>query len=234
MCPGFGGVAILGFTPRAGRIDVAVRTLSECASEGAMAASALWIAGESLATIADTIADLRENRPLRAAVKKSSRVSDVAEYVARIGYPGSWTWTAAHTLAREVHGLSSPTSISAALEKGVPNETAPPASCRPFARRFFYVQPQKFRVPGLAASRRVRVWGSAESGAQICALTSTNVVSFFVPGPSQHTGPWTDLLTKFFQHQIPLKRNGFLVNNAANASVGQRFSANSARNEELI
>jgi Transposase, Mutator family len=31
MCPGLGGVAILGFKPRVGRIGVAIRTLSECA-----------------------------------------------------------------------------------------------------------------------------------------------------------------------------------------------------------
>jgi integrase len=32
MCPGFGGVAVLGFRPRVGWIGAAIRTLSECAS----------------------------------------------------------------------------------------------------------------------------------------------------------------------------------------------------------
>jgi hypothetical protein len=55
---------------------------------------------------------------------QSSRVSDVAEYVSPIGYPRSWTWTAAQTLARELHGLSSPSWISSALEYGASTETA--------------------------------------------------------------------------------------------------------------
>ena len=37
MCPGFGGVAILGFRPRVGRVDVTVRTLSECDQRGGLA-----------------------------------------------------------------------------------------------------------------------------------------------------------------------------------------------------
>jgi hypothetical protein len=86
-------------------------------------ALALWIGGESLAAIADTMPVFGKTG-LFGSSEESSRVSDVAEYVARIGYPGSWTWTAAHTLARELHGLSSPTWISAAVEYGAPNETA--------------------------------------------------------------------------------------------------------------
>lgn len=86
-------------------------------------ALALWIAGEPLATIADTMPTFGKTG-LFASSEQSSRVSDVAEYTARIGYPGSWTWTAAHTLARELHGLNSPTWISAAVEYGAPTETA--------------------------------------------------------------------------------------------------------------
>ena len=86
-------------------------------------AVALWIAGESLATIADTMPTFGKTG-LFASSDQSSRVSDVAEYTSRIGYPGSWTWTAAHTLARELHGLNGPTWISAAVEYGAPSEAA--------------------------------------------------------------------------------------------------------------
>lgn len=86
-------------------------------------ALALWISGESLAAIAATMPTFGKTG-LFSSSEESSRVSDVAEYVARIGYPGSWTWTAAQTLARASHGLTSPGWISAAVEHGAPNETA--------------------------------------------------------------------------------------------------------------
>ena len=86
-------------------------------------ALALWIGGESLADIAETM-PVFGRTGLFGSSDESSRVSDVAEYVARIGFPGSWTWTAAHTLAREIYQLTSPAWISAAVEYGAPNETA--------------------------------------------------------------------------------------------------------------
>lgn len=86
-------------------------------------ALALWIAGESLADIADTMPTFGRTG-LFASSEPSSRVSDVAEYTSRIGYPGSWTWAAAQTLAREMHGLNAPMWTSAAVEYGAPTETA--------------------------------------------------------------------------------------------------------------
>lgn len=86
-------------------------------------ALALWIAGESLATIAETM-PIFGRTGLFGSSDESSRISDVAEYVSRIGYPGSWTWSAAQMLARHLHGLNSPSWISAAVEYGAPTETA--------------------------------------------------------------------------------------------------------------
>lgn len=86
-------------------------------------ALALWIAGEPLAAIAETMPTFGRTG-LFGSSDESSRVSDVAEYVSRIGYPGSWTWSAAQTLARQLHGFSTPTWISAAVEYGAPTETA--------------------------------------------------------------------------------------------------------------
>jgi replicative superfamily II helicase len=86
-------------------------------------ALALWIAGESLAAIAETMPTFGKTG-LFGSSEPSSRVSDVAEYTSRIGYPGSWTWAAASTLARELHGLNAPMWISAAVEYGAPTETA--------------------------------------------------------------------------------------------------------------
>jgi hypothetical protein len=83
----------------------------------------LWIAGETLETIAETMPTFGGSG-LFGSSDQSSRVSDVAEYVSRIGYPGSWTWTAAQTIARELHGLSSPSWISSAVEYGASTETA--------------------------------------------------------------------------------------------------------------
>ncbi|SDU17862.1 DEAD/DEAH box helicase [Jiangella alkaliphila] len=88
-----------------------------------VSALVLWIAGETLDAIAETMPTFGHTG-LFGSSDRSSRVSDVAEYVSRIGYPGSWTWTAAHTLMRELHGLSSPTWISDAIEYGAPTETA--------------------------------------------------------------------------------------------------------------
>lgn len=86
-------------------------------------ALALWIGGESLESIAETMPTFGGSG-LFGSSRESSRVSDVAEYVSRIGYPGSWTWTAAQTLARELHKVSMPSWISAAVEYGGPSETA--------------------------------------------------------------------------------------------------------------
>lgn len=86
-------------------------------------AMALWIAGEPLAAIAETM-PIFGRTGLFGSSDESSRVSDVAEFVSRIGYPGSWTWSAAQMLARQLHGLSSPSWISAAVEYGAPTETA--------------------------------------------------------------------------------------------------------------
>jgi len=83
----------------------------------------LWIAGESLEAIAETMPTFGRTG-LFGSSDQSSRVSDVAEYVSRIGYPGSWTWTAAQALTRDLYGLSSPPWISAAVEHGAPTETA--------------------------------------------------------------------------------------------------------------
>jgi hypothetical protein len=83
----------------------------------------LWIAGESLDAIAETMPTFGGSG-LFGSSKESGRVSDVAEYVSRIGYPGSWTWTAAQTLAHELYGLTFPSWISAGVEYGAPTETA--------------------------------------------------------------------------------------------------------------
>lgn len=86
-------------------------------------ALSLWMSGASLATIAETM-PVFGGSGLFGSSDESSRVSDVAEYVSRIGYPGSWTWTAAHTLARSLHSLNFPTWIAAGVEYGADSETA--------------------------------------------------------------------------------------------------------------
>jgi replicative superfamily II helicase len=86
-------------------------------------ALALWIAGEPLAAIAETMPTFGRTG-LFGSSDESSRVSDVAEYVSRIGYPGSWTWSAAQTLAHQLYGFGLPAWISAAVEYGAPTETA--------------------------------------------------------------------------------------------------------------
>lgn len=86
-------------------------------------ALSLWIAGAPLTAIAETMPTFGRTG-LFGSSDESSRVSDVAEYVSRIGYPGSWTWSAAQTLARTLYGLSTPSWISGAIEYGAPTETA--------------------------------------------------------------------------------------------------------------
>ena len=86
-------------------------------------AVALWMAGESLSTIAEAMPTFGRTG-LFGSSEESSRVSDVAEYVSRVGYPGSWTWSAAQSLAHQLLGLNLPSWIAGAIEYGADNETA--------------------------------------------------------------------------------------------------------------
>lgn len=86
-------------------------------------ALSLWIRGESLDAIAESMPTFGRTG-LFGSSDPSRRVSDVAEYVSRIGYPGSWTWSAAQSLAAGAHDLELPTWISGAVEHGAYTETA--------------------------------------------------------------------------------------------------------------
>lgn len=86
-------------------------------------ALSMWIDGASFDEIADTMPTFG-HQGLFGSSNRASRVSDVAEYVSRVGYPGSWTWSAAQTLARELHSLSLPPWIAGAVEYGASDETA--------------------------------------------------------------------------------------------------------------
>lgn len=88
-----------------------------------LGALTMWISGESFEAIADSMPTFGGSG-LFGSKKLSSRISDVAEYVSKVGYPGSWTWSAAKTLAREIHGIESPGWLSGAIEYGAPTETA--------------------------------------------------------------------------------------------------------------
>ncbi len=86
-------------------------------------ALAMWIGGAPFDEIADAMPTFG-HQGLFGSSNRASRVSDVAEYVSRIGYPGSWTWSAAQTLAKELHNISLPAWIAGAVEHGAPDETA--------------------------------------------------------------------------------------------------------------
>ncbi|MFJ2757371.1 DEAD/DEAH box helicase [Nocardioides sp. NPDC087217] len=86
-------------------------------------ALAMWMRGLDFASIAETMPTFGR-QGLFGSNNQSDRVSDVAEYVSKVGYPGSWTWSAAHTLANEIYELSLPTWIAGAVEYGASDETA--------------------------------------------------------------------------------------------------------------
>ena len=88
-----------------------------------VAALSMWISGESFESIANNMPTFGGSG-LFASSKLPSRISDVAEYVSRVGYPGSWTWGAVQTLTREIYGLRTPSWLSGAIEYGASSETA--------------------------------------------------------------------------------------------------------------
>ncbi|MBT9273559.1 DEAD/DEAH box helicase [Phycicoccus sp. MAQZ13P-2] len=88
-----------------------------------VSAMGMWIGGYSYLEIAESMPTFGGSGLFGSAVE-SSRVSDVAEYVSKIGYPGSWTWSAVQLLSRQIHDLVLPAWISSAVEFGAPTETA--------------------------------------------------------------------------------------------------------------
>jgi DEAD/DEAH box helicase len=85
-------------------------------------AMALWLGGASYKQIADSMPTFGGSG-LFGSAEESSRVSDVAEYVSRVGYPGGWTWAATQLLARHLYDLRLPSWIASAVEFGAATET---------------------------------------------------------------------------------------------------------------
>ena len=80
-----------------------------------------WVAGKPFADLHELLPVFGGNG-LFGSAEPSSRVSDVAEYVAKIAYPGSWTWSAAVSLLNADRAAPRPW-ISSCIEFGVPSET---------------------------------------------------------------------------------------------------------------
>ncbi|MCX6395664.1 MAG: DEAD/DEAH box helicase [Propionibacteriales bacterium] len=83
----------------------------------------LWMDGNPFEVIADSMPTFGRTG-LFGGSDQAGRVSDVAEYVSKIGYPGSWSWSAARTLVKEILALDLPAWIGGAIEFGASTETA--------------------------------------------------------------------------------------------------------------
>lgn len=82
-----------------------------------------WMMGRSYIDLARIAPVFDRANALFGGREESKRTSDATEYVGKLSYPASWTWTGATVLAGDL-GEAFPSFITSAIELGVPSEGA--------------------------------------------------------------------------------------------------------------
>lgn len=82
-----------------------------------------WMMGASYVELARMAPVFSHANALFGGTDESKRTSDATEYVGKLSYPASWTWSGAIVLAGDV-GEAVPGFVRSTIELGVPNEGA--------------------------------------------------------------------------------------------------------------
>lgn len=107
---------------------------------------ASWMMGWSYIDLARIAPTFQHANALFGGRDESKRTSDATEYVGKLTYPASWTWTGATVLAGDL-GEAFPSFIRSAIELGVPSEGA-----SVLVRRAGVTRPTALAVASVAGS----------------------------------------------------------------------------------
>lgn len=91
--------------------------------ESDIALFSAWIRGASYVDLANLAPVYDRENALFGGSDESKRTSDATEYVGKLAYPATWTWSGVRVLAGDV-GDELPSFVRAAIELGVPSEGA--------------------------------------------------------------------------------------------------------------
>jgi replicative superfamily II helicase len=84
----------------------------------------MWLQGASFESLANAAPPAKSAQALFGGKDVHKQVSDAADYIGRLTYAASWTWSAARVLLGDDMQAQIPGFIRQSLEYGVPSETA--------------------------------------------------------------------------------------------------------------
>ncbi len=137
--------------------------------ESDVALLAGWMAGTSYMDLAEIAPVYKHKASLFGGNDEAKRTSDATEYIGKLTYPASWTWSGAKVLAGEL-GEALPSFVRQSIEVGVPTEGA-----AELAQRASLTRPAAITVTEAAGPswREVEEWLSSDEAASFAGLGLT-------------------------------------------------------------
>jgi hypothetical protein len=137
--------------------------------ESDIALLAAWMSGASYLELAQIAPVYKHKASLFGGDDEAKRTSDATEYIGKLTYPASWTWSAAKVLAGEL-GDALPSFVRQSIELGLPTEGA-----AELAQRASVTRPAAISVTRVTGPswRDVEEWLASDEAASLAGLGLT-------------------------------------------------------------